>query len=342
MVTNDTYTDRYLSRYETQDFRGYTGTGNGAFFPKFYKYIPASVTYSDLTTSVIESITVNATPVSIPATGDGGTLSITYENLTISDAGDFDIQYYDAEGNELNGDSEPDWIVAAVEADGSSYVVSYIVEENTQGGTRTAYFKVMAPGATDFVYSDLITFTQAAPVVSVTVTSAGFATYCCDKALDFTNAGIKAYVGTLSGTALTFTPVTTVPANTGLLLVKDGGATEDIPVAASAQAVQNNCLVGTLVEKTLDAKDYILNVVDGKAGFYLANTYTTLAAHRAYIPALTGGQVKSFAINLDEADAISAVKAVNGNADIFNLAGQRVSKAQKGIYIVNGKKVLVK
>ena len=42
LKTKDTYTARYLSYYsDGPDFRGYTGTGNGAFVPKFYKYVPA-------------------------------------------------------------------------------------------------------------------------------------------------------------------------------------------------------------------------------------------------------------------------------------------------------------
>ena len=44
---------------------------------------------------------------------------------------------------------------------------------------------------------------------------------------------------------------------------------------------------------------------------------------------------------LQNADAINLVPAfLEGNETIYNLAGQRVSKVQKGIYIVNGKKIL--
>ena len=38
LVTNDSYTKRYLSIYGNSDFRGYLNTSNGAFVPKFYKY----------------------------------------------------------------------------------------------------------------------------------------------------------------------------------------------------------------------------------------------------------------------------------------------------------------
>ena len=62
---------------------------------------------------------------------------------------------------------------------------------------------------------------------------------------------------------------------------------------------------------------------------------------RAYLN--VPSSVKAFFF--DKADGISSVE--NGqstmeNKAIFNIAGQRVAKAQKGIYIMNGKKVLVK
>ena len=196
----------------------------------------------------------------------------------------------------------------------------------------------------DWLAADNFRLTYLGPTSeSVSVTSAGYATYCSNHALDFTGKDIKAYVGTKTGDKLTFTPITQVPANTGLLLVYNGEKTEDVPVIASASAVENNCLVGVNVETTINSTDYILNVVNGGAGFYKAGTYTTLGAHKAYIPAAVGGNVKGFTIDFD--DDATAIEMVNGqssmvNGSIYNLAGQRLSKTQKGINIVNGKKIL--
>ena len=179
---------------------------------------------------------------------------------------------------------------------------------------------------------------------SVTVSSAGYATYCSENALDFSNTDIKAYVGTKNGDKLTFTPATQVPANTGLLLVYEGGKTENVPVIASATPVENNCLVGVNEETTIDSNDYILNVVNGGAGFYKAGSFTTLGAHKAYIPAAVGNGVKGFAIDFDDdATGISLMEDGRSQMEdgaIYNLAGQRLSKTQKGINIVNGKKIL--
>ena len=186
---------------------------------------------------------------------------------------------------------------------------------------------------------------EATPTESVTVTDAGYATYCSENALDFTDTDIKAYVGTKSGDKLTFTPATQVPAGTGLLLVYAGGKTENVPVIASATAVEGNCLVGVNAETTISSNDYILNVVNGGAGFYKAGSFTSLGAHKAYIPAAAvGNGVKGFTIDFDDdATGISLMEDGRSQMEdgvIYNLAGQRISKMQKGINIVNGKKIL--
>ena len=60
-------------------------------------------------------------------------------------------------------------------------------------------------------------------------------------------------------------------------------------------------------------------------------------------PAVAGGNVKSFAICLeDDPTSIQTIDNRQRTTDdaIFNLAGQRIQKLQKGINIVNGKKIL--
>ncbi len=107
------------------------------------------------------SITVTPATVSVDAEEHDGTLNLTYDNLTITGIGDFDIQYYDAQGEETD---EPGWVVVLVaEQDptiGEGYVVSYMIENN-EGEARTAYFKVYALDGEELVYSNLVTVTQA-------------------------------------------------------------------------------------------------------------------------------------------------------------------------------------
>ena len=120
-------------------------------------------------TGPVASITVNPAEVNEDANEHNGTLDLTYENLTITEMGDFDIQYCNAEGKEAE---TPDWIeVEVAEQDpsvGEGYVVSYFMLEN-EGDARTAYFKVYAmDDETNLVYSNLVTINQAAYVAPST------------------------------------------------------------------------------------------------------------------------------------------------------------------------------
>lgn len=114
------------------------------------------------------SITVTPDTATPAANDVTGTLDISYANLVINDMTDFAVQFCDAQGNELASGSEPSWITALVaEQDpsiGTGYVLSYDMDANT-GAERTAYFKVFALGANDYVYSNLVTITQAAYVI---------------------------------------------------------------------------------------------------------------------------------------------------------------------------------
>lgn len=143
------------------------------------------ITITKATASTDPSIAVSPASVDALAAGDNGTLAISYANLTIKDMSDFGVQFYDADNNELNGSDEPKWLEVLVAEDGSDYVVSYVVDAN-DGAARTAYCKIFAMGEKDFVYSNLITITQAAYVVD-------YAT------LPFEFDGVKADIATTSG-----------------------------------------------------------------------------------------------------------------------------------------------
>lgn len=120
---------------------------------------------------LVASITVNPDVVELDAEEHDGTLDLTYENLTITEMSDFDIQFCDSNGDELS--EEPDWIEVLVAGQdpeiGEGYVISYYMVENEGTDARTAYFKVYAmDDETNLVYSNLVTISQAAPVAPVT------------------------------------------------------------------------------------------------------------------------------------------------------------------------------
>ena len=100
-----------------------------------------------------------------------------------------------------------------------------------------------------------------------------------------------------------------------------------------------NDLKGTDADTAADGTMYILANGSEGIGFYKAEG--TIPAGKAYFQ--SASSVKAFFFSGDDATGINEVNdqwsMVNGQS-IYNLAGQRVSKMQKGINIINGKKVL--
>lgn len=176
---------------------------------------------------------------------------------------------------------------------------------------------------------------------TVTITDAGYATYCSEKDLDFSNTGLTAYKAAIADTEVSFSEVKQVPAGQGVLL-KGAKGTYSVPVAANAAALTGNALIGVTEQTTVNESGiFVLLNGDSGVGFYktTANAFT-VGAHTAYIPALPNSSRDFIAV--DETTAIKAVESQQQDGEIYNLAGQRVAKAQKGLYIIGGKKVVIK
>ena len=122
-------------------------------------------------------------------------------------------------------------------------------------------------------YEDPWKYYIKAEIVSmpVSVGSSGYATFSCDRALNFAGTDIKAYVASgVSSTVVNMTSVTNVPANTGLFLK---GTTANIPVIETSQAtaVSGNLLypgTGESVASTNDTYRYVFQNQTSGAGFY--------------------------------------------------------------------------
>ena len=193
--------------------------------------------------------------------------------------------------------------------------------------------------------------------LSVTVGTENFATFTAPYDLDFSNATIKAYTATVSGDQITLTKKDQVAAGEGVLLYAKGGATEEIPAAvattAAIEKTEGNCLIGVLKDiASLDSENekynetnYILNVGSKGIGFYAANGQK-VAAGKAYLRVKnnTAGAKQFLSIDMDAATTgISELNAEKADNAIYNLNGVRVKEMnQKGVYIVNGKKVVKK
>lgn len=203
-------------------------------------------------------------------------------------------------------------------------------------GNKDSYFSVNGIKGTSEVIG------VSAPV---TISGAGFATYASNVDLDFTGiTGLKVYKATVSGTTITFDKITTVPAGEGVLLQGDEGIYE-VPVISGVTpwAADYNAFVrgtGAAVATGGGPYNYILNKVNGVVGFYKANGQT-VAKNRAYLQSTTAAA--RISLNFDEeTTGISEVVKSDANNKVFDLQGRHIAQPTKGLYIMNGRKVLVK
>jgi hypothetical protein len=183
--------------------------------------------------------------------------------------------------------------------------------------------------------------------VSKTITAAGWATYCSPYALDFTNtiANLEAaYTITgHEGNSLTLSPVTgTIPANTGILLKGSGECL--IPVVASSTTdVSTNKLQGVTTETNKEANTILVLLNgDNGVGFYKNNKAFTVGANTAYLNVGDVTASRSFYDLGEGTTAIENIKVGSKDNVYYNLQGQRILYPTKGLYIVNGKKVIIK
>ena len=178
---------------------------------------------------------------------------------------------------------------------------------------------------------------------SVTVGDALYATYVAPVDVDFTGAEVSAFAAQENTTYVHLEPVTFVPAGTAVVVKADAAGTYDVLCTTGASLGTDNDLVAATTDVAADGTQYILAKVDGKAGFAKATPATTIPAGKGYIVIAAGSEVKAFyPFEGEDATGIENVN-VNGNdnnAAIYNVAGQKMSKLQKGINIINGRKVL--
>lgn len=190
----------------------------------------------------------------------------------------------------------------------------------------------------EFTFTPIKVTVGAAAAETETVTlTKEYNTYIPAKALDFSGVeGIKAYyVTAVTATEATITEATTVAAGEGIIISGTPGDYE-VPVATAEVAPSEENLLKT---SGIAANDYIL--YNGK--FVLCSD-GELADGKAYLPAsaFTAGAKIINIVFGGESTGINEVQKSEADGAIYNLSGMRVSKTQKGVYIMNGRKVIVK
>ena len=170
----------------------------------------------------------------------------------------------------------------------------------------------------------------------------GYATFSSTCAIDYSKAeGYTVWVVSgVSGTTITFSQVKgAVPAGTGVLLMGTAGETVYPEVAASGVAPAVNKLQGITTTTAVVADAYY-----GLSGAEFVKVNAgTVPAGKALLPAGAVNGVKALSFRFDGADGISEIMSNGENekmSAIYDLSGRRVVKPTKGLYIVNGKKVV--
>ncbi len=203
-------------------------------------------------------------------------------------------------------------------------------------------------------WSDFGTIT-AITSEDITIGDLGIGTFCGSNPIDFTGIeDIKAYVVSSYEKAtgqVTLTRTYYIPPFTGVV-VKGNKGVYTIP-AGVGQPVYPNMMKGVTANTALnkvsgDYTNYVLANKGGNLGFYAITNGTTLAAGKAYLPLPTDDlptAARGLTLSFDDGETTEIMKVASQEETprgCFDLQGRRVANPTSGLYIMNGKKVIIK
>lgn len=180
---------------------------------------------------------------------------------------------------------------------------------------------------------------------TLTSSAGGYATYSADYAVNYSELGLTAYTLTVDETNKTVTAkefMGVVPAGKAVL-VKGTPSTDYTLTPATTEGDATFATALQTGATTADGTQYGFTSKFGTPAFAQVVSGQDIPAKKGYI-VLKGASAAKYSICFDdEATGIHTIEAASAaNAAMYNLAGQRVDKAYKGIVIVNGKKYLNK
>lgn len=173
--------------------------------------------------------------------------------------------------------------------------------------------------------------------------SSGYSTIALRHSANVPN-DIEAYTVTTDGSKISYKRAYKLAKGEGYFIVGSGDKTFK-PAKTTILENNSNDLVGVLEDQTINGSNYyILSTKSstGVTGFYcLGNNNYKFPAGKAYLYANGVKNAQYFLINLDETETgienTEEDSNKNARSDIYNLAGQKLSKTQKGLNVVNGK-----
>ena len=179
-------------------------------------------------------------------------------------------------------------------------------------------------------------FVADVPEPSLIIGDAGWATFgSLDKSANLSDA-TNVYAAKYENGSVKLTAVDSksVPAGVGVLVEGSGEIVPTFGVEAGSVVSDLKVSNGTVAG---NGSIYVLANGSHNVGFYLLANGVKVPTGKAYLEVSAAG--REF-IGFGDATAIKSIENLKANGVVYNLAGQEVKSAQKGIYIVNGKKVI--
>ena len=262
--------------------------------------------------------------------------------------------------NKTNTSFDTEGTVTLTETATPLDVIEWLGKPCFKKAGATLYLTVNSPGDTD-VYLSTWTggnnghegnkyFFQT-PSFQTSITDAKAATLYTPVAVtipeDVTAKYVKAEGENMGSTGkLVYTKLENIiPANSAVVLTGEAGDYTFTATTEAGEEVADNVLLGyaTQTAATDNTGIYALaNKTNGVAFYpFAGSTYKAGKAYLNIAGLRTTSEVRLFNI-FDEGEetGIESIETENAKAEIYDLAGRRVQKAQKGLYIVNGVKVI--
>ena len=186
------------------------------------------------------------------------------------------------------------------------------------------------------------------PLVTVSVSEAGFATYATTNNVvvpEDENVKVMTVKVNAEGTAIELNEVaagTVIPAKTGILVKAPAGNCDFVVTSDKGETLANNDLKAATEDVTsVDDKFFALTKLGEKVGFALVANDVVIPAGKAYLEVPAATAAKFFSLD-GEATGINSVKTAKADGAYYTLEGVKTTKPVKGLYIHNGKKIVVK
>lgn len=183
---------------------------------------------------------------------------------------------------------------------------------------------------------------------TVSVSEAGFATYATTNNVvvpEDENVKVMTVKVNAAGTAIELNEVkagTVIPAGKGILVKATAGNHNFVVTSEAGKELENNNLVAATTDVPSDgAKYFALTKIGEKVGFALVEKNVVIPAGKAYLEVTKSTGAKFFGLD-GEATGINSVKTAKADGAYYTLEGVKTTKPVKGLYIHNGKKIVVK